>query len=265
MKFRVWMLLVMIAFFLPLLANAATCSALIPTASDGRTGSSLGYLVNPGDAKAVFSWILQGHSYSVDVWAPTDPVGGLPTAAIFFNFNASGTDCLLKDSSGITDTASFDPKEPGGRRASFIAPTTEFIYAVIENTDVANVSIHNYQVRVTDTTLFNPRWSTYSGYVTSYSFLNNSSHTIHGTLTINVTFGGSGTITYSLNGDAGIAPGTQLVVTLGPGFTIDVPSQRAGTAMLAHDGPPGALTVDAYFSNSTSIVPAVFAPRDFQH
>ncbi len=144
-----------------------------------------------------------------------------------------------------------------------MAPGTALIYAVINNTDAG--AGHNYKVQITDTTYFNPRWSTNQGYITIYGIQNTSTQTIHGTLKVNITFGGSDNVTYSLNSSAGIAAGAQLLVALGPGLTINVPAGKGGTATLAHDGPPGGLTVDAYFANSVSLVPAVFAPRNSQH
>jgi hypothetical protein len=266
MRFRVWFLLAVVTLFLPLLANALNCPYFYPTVADGRVENPY-YSVPASTSVAVFAGIAPGHSYSVEMSQPYDNLLGIAAGTFFINF-ASGGDCpsTSSDIGGtVVNTTNTDPSMVGsiGRRVSFIASGSGYVYAVINNTDAG--AAHNYRVTVTDTTYFNPRWSTNQGYITVYGFQNNSTQTIHGTLTVNVTFGGTGTVTYSLNGGAGLAPGAQLLVAMGPGLTVNVPAGEGGSATFVNDGPPGALTVDAYFANSTSLVPAVFAPRNAQH
>ena len=265
MKFRVWILIAVTTIFLPSLANAL-CAAFYPTVADGRMYNNV-YAAAGSTTIAVYATVTAGHSYSVEIANPFESLGGPGPGVVNFYINllVSG-DCVAADSGGtITDTTAADPAlytAGGHRRASFATLTTEFVYAVINNTDSVG---HSYRVQITDTTLYNPRWSTNQGYITVYGFQNTTTQTIHGTLFLNYTFGGTGPARYSLNGSAGIAPGAQLLVALGSGLTINVPAGEGGTATLAHDGPPGGLTVDAYFANSVSLVPAVFAPRNAQH
>jgi hypothetical protein len=268
MRFRVCIVFAIVVLVLPSLANAV-CSAFYPTVADGRVDNPT-YFVPASATIAVYSPITAGHSYSLEMSEPYDNLLNLQAAgaSTFFVNLLAGHDCASNSSDtggAVVDTGSADPPVFGivGRRVSFVAPATEYVYAVINNNDTG--AAHNYRVTVTDTTYFNPRWSTNQGYISVYGFQNNSSQTIHGTLTVNVTFGGSGTQTYSLNGGAGLAPGAQLLVALGPGDTIDMPAGRGGSAVFVNDGPPGGLTVDAYFANSISLVPAVFAPRNSQH
>ncbi len=261
--------------------SLATCSdfpgVLIP---DGTNNRSLPDAFTPVGANGVATFAFggfAGHSYTVEVAEP------MTNSNRFNNFAVglrAGTDVNAGDqcsdttapsfTTGVADTTGSDPGSGQGNftRMSFIAPSTladtsHAYFVTVKNTDAT--SSHYLSVRVIDTTLFNPRWSTNQGYITVYGFQNTTNRTIHGTLTATIALGGSGTVTYSLNGGAGIAPGAQLLVALGPGLTINIPAGNAGTATLAHDGPPGGLMVDGYFANSVSLVPAVFAPRNSQH
>jgi hypothetical protein len=258
MKIRI--VTMMVLLLAPLMANAAIpCNHAGSIVPDGRM-SPLTTIDTTAD-QWMASRVVAGHSYSLEVSAP---FGGAPNTTISAAFNTGP--CSFSNASDFVDTTNTSPTVLGVNgnfaRASYTAPTDRYVYATVH---VTGGSSTNYTFSVTDTTLFNPRWSTNQGYITVYGFQNTTNQTIHGTLTVNVTFGGSGSLTYDLNGGAGVAPGAQFLVALGPGLTIDVPAGEGGSAMLAHDGPPGALAVDAYFINSVSLVPAIFAPRNTQH
>ncbi len=257
----------------------ATCSdfpgVLIPDGTNNRSvPDAFTSVAASGVATFAFGGIA-GHSYTVEVAEPMAKsnigFGNFSTVLRAGSDGLSGGQCTAPlFTTGVVDTTGSDPVGNNGNfvRKSFIATTTfadstDAYFIIVTNTDASNA--HYLSVRVIDTTLYNPRWSTNQGYLTVYGFLNTTNQTIHGTLKANITFGGSGSVTYSLNGGAGVAPGAQLLVALGPGLTINIPAGEGGTATLAYDGPPGGLTVDAYFANSVSLVPAVFAPRDSQH
>jgi len=260
----------------------ATCSdfpgVLIPDGTNNRSIPDA-FTSVPANGTVSFAFGgIAGHSYTVEVAEPM-----AKSNASFGNFDVTlraGSDGNPGDqcndttaplfTSGVVDTTGSDPVGSNGNfiRKSFIAPSTlaDTSHAYFVNVKSSDTTFPHYlSVRVIDTTLYNPRWSTNQGYITVYGFQNTTNRTIHGTLTATIALGGSGTVTYSLNGGAGIAPGAQLLVALGPGLTINIPAGNAGTATLAHDGPPGGLMVDGYFANSVSLVPAVFAPRNSQH
>src|SRR5262249_46317363 len=158
MKFRVWILVAMVALFVPSLANAAVCTSLFPTAVDGRI-PTLYYNVPAFTINGVYARVVAGHSYSADVSNPFDSHVG-PSTPIFFNLISAG-DCTAGDTGGtFVNTTDDDPQlysSSGHRRVSFVAPGSEYVFAVINNTDSA---LHSYRVQFTDTTLFSPGWST---------------------------------------------------------------------------------------------------------
>jgi hypothetical protein len=113
-----------------------------------------------------------------------------------------------------------------------------------------------YNIRVTDTTLWNQRWSTFSGFQTQYSFVNNTEAAITGTLTIYTSAGA-------------VANSTSITVNpLTDSFYIfSTPANKVGFATFAFVGPAGAITSDAYFinGNATVVVPTAFGPLNRQH
>ncbi len=113
-----------------------------------------------------------------------------------------------------------------------------------------------YTIRITDTTLVNPRWSTYSGFSTQYAFINNASVPVNGTLTVHDHSGA-------------VLTTTQLTVPASGEYfqTVATPVDHYGFSTFAFVGPPGVITADAYFINgsATVIVPSSFGPRNFQH
>jgi hypothetical protein len=256
----------------------ASCSdfpaVIIPDGTNYR-GIADGYTYLPGGLTASFAFAgFAGHSYAVEVADPMENSNIIDPFSVELRAGhnpSHGDQCHAPLVTGIVNTSATDPSGSMGNftRLSFIAPATynDATHGYFVNVINADAAPHYLNIRVTDTTLYNPRWSTTENYITVYGFLNTTNQTIHGTLTVNVTFGSSApaTITYSLNGDAGLAPGTQMLVAIGPGRAINMIADQGGWATLAHDGPPGGLTVDGYFSNSSSLVPVVFEPRNSQH
>src|SRR5579859_440462 len=239
----------------PFVANAIPCSITGGIIPDGRIGP-LRFIDNTAD-QSMFTRVVAGHSYSLEV---ASQFSTFLNNSFTATFNTGG--CNFVNGVGFVDTTNASPSTLNENqdiaRAIYIAPANMYIYTTVH---MISGTATDYTLTVTDTTLYNPRWSTNQGYITVYGFQNTTTQTVHGTLTANATFGGSDTVTYSLNGGAGIAPGDQLLVALGPGQTINVPADEAGSATLAHDGPPGTLMVDAYFANSVSLVPAVLHPE----
>ena len=105
---------------------------------------------------------------------------------------------------------------------------------------------------VSDTSLFGPQWTTFGGYITSWSFLNTTNGTIHGTLvltdyTTGVVIASSAVNSANAAGvaDNGILPGkTAFLYTFSQG--INIAANKAGNATLVHDGPPGAVVVGSF-------------------
>jgi hypothetical protein len=217
---------------------------ILPT--DGSTtfdfvaqGSANWYLVN----------LKAGHSYAVEVYDNTDAViGGTAALAMIAN------DCTTP--LPTTDVTTIDPdlSNSFGQRISWIQPMDAQAYIQLNTTDPSG---NAYNIRVIDTTLVNPRWSTFSGFITQYALVNNTSVAMTGTLTF---YDNTGVV---------VTQRTNLTVpALQESFQqIGSPANKFGFATFAFIGPAGGITGDAYFINSggTVIVPSSLAPRNYQH
>lgn len=238
----------------PIVPNApSTCPQDPVLSTDGHTtgddfvaaGSSVYYAVN----------LKAGHSYSVEIWDDYDPT--VP--------NLAPKIMLLKDcvpGPSVTDVTKSDPDLSGGfaSRVSWIQHADETDQLSITNPDENNGYV--YRIRITDTTLVNPRWSTYSGYITQYALMNNTNTAINGTLTLTQVLGDGCCSVYKLN--VAIPAGQESFIFVGPNGSVNVPVNQTGFATLAFEGPAGALTADAYFVGP-GVITSTFAPRNYQH
>jgi hypothetical protein len=98
-----------------------------------------------------------------------------------------------------------------------------------------------FDVWVADTTLFSPGWTTNGTYDTYWSFLNTTSATVTGTLTL-VPNGGGGNIDVPVTIAAGNIFGTNT-------SALAVPRGKVGSARFVHDGPTGAVLIKANQAN----------------
>jgi uncharacterized repeat protein (TIGR01451 family) len=190
-----------------------------------------------------------GNAYSVELknLTGTAPPG---TLTVF-----SGDDgCSGTNTLATTDTSTIDPSGTGGiSRASFTATGTQSFYrARLVNTTSAPVTL---SFGWSDTTLFSPAWSTNGSFDTFYSFQNTTGAAINGTLTLLDTTG-SVLATFNIMLPAGRTAGTHTAA-------LGVTRNRTGTARFTHDGPPGALVIEAAIANF-SISPAYVQPVKFQ-
>jgi hypothetical protein len=211
-------------------------------------GSSTDDFVFQGSANWYLVNLKGGHSYSVEVWDSTDPtIGGSAQLAMIAN------DCTTP--LPTANVSSLDPDLSGsfGQRISWIQTADAQAYVQLNTSDPSG---NAYTIRVTDTTLWNQRWSTFSGFRTQYSFVNTTESPITGTLTVYNT--------------TGTVVNTQ-IITISPlndsFYIFSTPLNTVGFATFAFVGPAGAITSDAYFinGNATVIVPTAFAPRNYQH
>jgi hypothetical protein len=229
-----------------------TVSRLVP---DGRIVRS-----SIPDATTFF-WQFDGFagkSYSIELTSEVD--NGFPASIIVYN---TVDDCTtLTSTLTLNVNTGTDPVLLStGLRRSFIAPNNGSYIIRMTNTSGA---AHLYNLRVTDTTLYNPRWSTYSGFITQWGFRNTTNTAINVTLTASRVLppGASTPITFAVP-----AHGEVFKLIAATGGDINVGANQAGYAEAAHDGPPGAIAADAYFinANATVIVPSPFEPRNSVH
>ena len=194
-----------------------------------------------------------GHSYSVEFVATTDNENN-GRAIRFFNFVIWApadklAACTGNSSLTTVDTRKYSPalardSYGTGRRLAFVQPTSGFDLLTIANSAGAG----EYSYRVSDTTLFTPRWSTYSGFDSQWGFMNMSDMTVDGTF--NVYDSGNRLLAST---QVSIPAGGE-VFRYSSSSDLNLPRDRVGYAYFAHTGPPRAILADSYMLNSAGTV-----------
>jgi hypothetical protein len=244
---------------LPAVSSAQTFVGTIP---DGRVSDT----VNIAAAATVCFYFfgIAGRSYSIEVQ------GSIAANTTFTEFfGAVGEVCPVATAAGYTITTTNDPPHGGpggnpaafGRRASFVAPSTGLYMVTVNNTGGITGA---FKYSVSDTTLFNPLWSTFGGFETFYKFYNTTSASCSVTLSLrndNNTVRAAST--FSLAAD-----NTSATRTTGS-TDLNVTNDVAGHAFITHDCPPGAIQVDGFlgfFGATTSVLPIkIVAARESAH
>jgi hypothetical protein len=254
-----WYLTILASLLLlvPVAANAAaTCANDTAGHTDGRIDT---IVVDSTVDQQVFFYATTGHSYSVEVFSPAVDTG---SASVSGFVGTAFTNCPTSNQPGFVTTAGTDPHLPSSTlfRGSFISPDNNFREMRIASGGPAATMYYS----ISDTTLYNPRWSTFSGFITQWGFQNTTNASVSGTLTVNDSVSG-GPYTKAVT----VPSGATVFVTTSDTFTGGpIPASHAGGAFFAHTGPPGSIKADAYFINAsaTVIVPADFKPvRENSH
>lgn len=207
-----------------------------------------------------------GHSYAVE-FVPTIDNENTPTSLHFANLTLWGPNdindlqrngCRGSTTLSWSSTQKYAPAITNGlygtgQRVSLVQPVAGITIVAITNTQAAGA----YSYRITDTTLFNPRWSTYSGYDTQWGFTNTSDMAISGTLSI-----------YDSNNrliktTQFTVPAAGQVFRMSNTSDLNLPRENVGSAVFAYNGPPRAILADAYMlnGNATLVVYAKFETR----
>ena len=237
-SFLAWAILAVL--LRPAPANAQCAN--IPLLADGRINT--GFDSTTTNMSAFFT-PTTGRSYSIEVTLPITTAGTVP----FFGFISNTTNCPTANTAGLaTVTGHIEPKFAGnGTRWSVIAVNSTAIRV--------HVPTQPFMVSVSETTLYNPSWSTVGGYFTQWGLQNTTSFTLNGTITVRESYGGSATYTRAVT----LPPNVTTFLTTSEQFTgATIPAGRGGSAMFAHDGPPGAVLGDAYLISASQIVPSLF-------
>lgn len=231
-----------------------TCPNDPVLAADGRESSE--DLIFPASTAFYSINVKGGHSYSIEVW---DTIDG--TAMVSPVIQVLKGDCTT--AIVTPETTAMPPDLSGGfsKRVSWTQTADATYQVAVSNPDQNNA--YYYQIRVADTTLHSPRWSTLVGFSTHYGFLNNTSTDINGVLTlksVNTQETFSATVTIPAHNEAFVAI---------PSTNYQVPADRYGFADFTFVGSPGAITADGYFQTVTngifSIAPTIFVPVNYQH
>jgi hypothetical protein len=228
--------------------DTIVCSAdTVVIVPDGRLSAG----VLGAGATAWFGSTLKiGDSYSLafeNVSESGPPPGTVTVLA--------GDDACSGGSSVTTrDTSLIDPA--GGaasRRVSFTASGTERSFRVRLDNDTGPALAYSFSL--SDTTLYSPAWSTNGSFDTFYAVQNTTGASVNGVLTLFETTG-SPVATATLSIPAGQAATTNTAA-------LGLERNRVGTARFTHDGPPGAVVVEAAIANF-SLNPAYVQPVKFQ-
>ena len=201
--------------------------------------------------------VKANRSYAVMI-EDLSPSDTLPFVVFSQVFGGSCQDLTPFPSNGIFQVEPVN----GAVQGSFsVQPlvNTELFFPV--NSDGA--SSGNFRLRVEETTLFNPRWSTFGGFHTEFGFLNTTNTAMVGTLTLFNNFGAVITtsfLTISVNGTA--FRDTRPVAVVGP-EGLNVADNQKGSALFTHNGPPGAILADSFivhpgFPTGPFVVPGKF-------
>lgn len=240
-------------------SGATTCNQAAILPEDGTSG---GYSTSipAGSTNYYIQVFLTGHSYSVDVWDPFDAnLFHFPFFLGVFDYQTCST-AISYQNTGGTAPYLYD----NANRVSWIQSLTGQQAIKVQNFDTLNS--YSYYIRIIDTTLYNPRWSTYSGYTTQYSFVNVSANSspIVGTLTVYDNTSTSITPVVLATATITVPSGGQYLYTVMPPT---VPANHFGFSTFAFVGPPGVIRADAYFINSsaTVVVPSTFGPISEPH
>jgi len=275
MKLALFFAALFAAFAPPVLAESTDCTNPSIIVTDGRINQSIFNNPQPGVSNTTY-WFgffgQAGHSYSIEFVSPTDndPIRNATTVS-FNSFQVWGPNDVLVSCSGPSSvnkvtTSSYSPvlmHNRGfgdGERFAFVASTAGLYLMTISNSGGSG----SYSFRVVDTTLFNPRWSTWSGYDTQWGFANLSDMPISGTFIVYDSNGNQVTqVSFSLSPSG--QPGAYTLRASGPS-DLNIRRSANGYAAFAYAGPPQAILADAYFINATAtvIVPTKFETRNVQ-
>ena len=236
--------LMALALFPQFVSAQCDFHAMVP---DGRISPT--FTINSGTNDMAFFFLGRaGRSYSVEVQRVTrEHFDGTLSA----NWGGVNVNCPVADIAGLRNTGTIEPApQPNGFglfRGSFTAPSNAFYMIRVGNTSATSAQV---RASISDTTLFNPLWSTFSGFETFYRIQN--------------TTNASCMVTLNLTNDAGaLVGGSPRTVTVaanstfttlhtGPGAfppAMAVADNLAGGATFTHDCPPGAIQIDGFLGN----------------
>jgi len=231
-------------------ADNNTCAGAVFVVPDGST--------HEGDLSAgVERWYRfvakAGRSYAVmlENLTPGDQQGEI-AAGIFDACGGSEPASVNEflDFQEPVGTRGTGPGEPGlavgaAREAIKVSANGELFVAV---QDINTSNPAHFRVRVEETTLFNPLWSTDDGFSTHYRLYNTTNRPCSVTLDLRTDnngapAGGSSSVTFTLAANNSVTRRT------GPA-DLAVSAGQTGHATIAHDCTPGAILADAFLAHA---------------
>ncbi len=241
---RRWLTLITLGAILtlPRLAGAEgeTCATATTIVPDGRIITS----TIPAGLTYYFQVTQRtGSSYSVEFHNAIGVAGETPGTLTVY-FDSSCTTAI----NGIQDTTAIEPADPNGRRVSYTTFENQNPTYRLKLSNGSSSTI-TYSFSVSETALYSALWSSSMNQNTYYSFVNTTSGSITCTLTLTTAAGVFAAATTFTIGPGLSASTNTVAMNVAPGLT--------GTARLTHNGPPGAILIEADIADSTTTPPYI--------
>jgi hypothetical protein len=236
-------------------ADNTTCAGAILLVPDG--GTHEGDLSAAAGSRWYHFVAKAGRSYALMLENLT-PVDQQPEIAAMGVLNACGgslvpSNELLDEQEPASSTLNLDlPASLVGaaRQAIKVGSDTELFFTV-GNIDSSGAA--HFRIRVEETTLFSPLWSTESGQETHYRLYNTTNRPCSVTLDLRtdsnvLPAGSSGPVTFTL------APNHSVSRQTGPA-DLHIHNGQVGHATITHDCTPGAVLADGFLAGGGHELP----------
>lgn len=224
--------------------------AILPT-----DGSRVSDTIGASSSNFYFVRLKAGHSYAAEVWDAIDTSNTVTASLYLWSYNNSCGATLP-----VTNVVSIDPdlSQMYAARISWIQSADAL--EVLEMRSAASAA-RSYEIRIVDTTLYSPRWSTWSGFITQWGFYNVTNSSISGVFTVFDTTGAAIKIV-----NVTVSAGKVRFYSSIPA-DLNLPNSTSGSVMFAYVGPAGAFQADSMILNTPAgaYVTIKFEPRNYQH
>ncbi|HEY3121233.1 MAG TPA: hypothetical protein VGL15_11460 [Vicinamibacteria bacterium] len=170
----------------------------------------------------------------------------IAVAAVFDG--CGGAVVPLNDAADFFEPVSFDDAAGvGAARVALKSPGNVTLFFPVQgHINTSNAS--QFRVRVVETTLFNPLWTTAGGFETIYRLYNTTTNNGSCSVTVDLrrdnntpALGGSSSVTFTLAANQSVTRRTGAA-------DMNLAAGQTGHATITHDCPPGAVLVDAHMS-----------------
>lgn len=199
-----------------------------------------------------------GRSYFVQVFR-----GRFETTQDIFLGGANVSTCPLSNDAAVRDVTDIEPRFFDGSQnnksftftaTAAITDTSSPFYLVrIHNTSTTtNTTV---DIKVSDSTLFSPRWSTFGGFYTSWGINNTTSASCSYSLKV-VSSAGATVATATGSVAAGLTAFRDTRAS-----DLNVAASQAGNVTLTHNCPAGGIQADAFMVNETTTPVSVIAVK----